>query len=66
MIIRAPQVRRTGTRRTRYRGLAKTSLAQVLTAAALNLYRLDAWWTGTPLGTTRVSHYEQLVLTLAA
>ncbi|MFI1338643.1 IS1182 family transposase, partial [Streptomyces sp. NPDC020845] len=42
-------VRRTGARRTRYRGLAKTSLAQVLTAAALNLYRLDAWWTGTPL-----------------
>ncbi|SCG09890.1 Transposase DDE domain-containing protein [Streptomyces sp. MnatMP-M27] len=40
-------VRRTGARRTRYRGLAKTSLAQVLTAAALNLYRLDAWWTGT-------------------
>jgi hypothetical protein len=43
-----------------------TSLAQILTAAALNLYRLDAWWTGTPLGTTRVSHYEQLVLGLAA
>ncbi|MGW3571649.1 transposase [Streptomyces sp. NPDC000941] len=41
-------VRRTGARRTRYRGHAKTSLAQVLTAAALNLYRLDAWWTGTP------------------
>ncbi|ADI11697.1 transposase IS4 family protein [Streptomyces bingchenggensis BCW-1] len=59
-------VRRTGTRRTRYRGLAKTSLAQVLTAAALNLYRLDAWWTGTPLGTTRISHYEQLALSLAA
>ncbi|WJE00766.1 IS1182 family transposase [Streptomyces antimycoticus] len=59
-------VRRSGTRRTRYRGLAKTSLAQVLTAAALNLYRLDAWWTGPPLGTTRVSHYEQLVLSLAA
>ncbi|WP_307841702.1 transposase [Streptomyces endocoffeicus] len=59
-------VRRTSTRRTRYRSLAKTSLAQVLTAAALNLYRLDAWWTGTPLGTTRVSHYEQLVLSHAA
>lgn len=41
-------LRRTGTRRTRYRGLAKTALAQVLTAAALNLYRLDAWWSGTP------------------
>lgn len=43
-------VRRTSTRRTRYRSLAKTLLAQVLTAAALNLYRLDAWWTGTPPG----------------
>lgn len=30
-----------------------------------NLYRLDAWWTDTPLGTTRVSHCEQLALTLA-
>lgn len=52
----------TGARRTRYRSLPKTALAHILTAAALNLYRLDAWWTGT----TRVSHYEQLALTIAA
>ncbi|WP_159452409.1 hypothetical protein [Streptomyces malaysiensis] len=37
-----------GKHSTLYRGLAKTALAQVLTAAALSLYRLDAWWTGTP------------------
>jgi hypothetical protein len=46
--------------------LAPTALAHVLTAAALNLYLLDAWWTGTPLSTTHVSHYEQLALTLPA
>jgi hypothetical protein len=45
---------------------AKTTLAHVFTAAALNLYRLDAWWTQTPLGTTRISHYEQLGLALTA
>ncbi len=59
-------VQRTGARRTRYRGLAKTSLAHVFTTAALNLYRLDAWWTSTPLSKTRISHYEQLGLALAA
>jgi hypothetical protein len=59
-------VRTTAARRTRYRGLAKSSLAHVFTAAALNLYRLDAWWTGTPLGRTRVSHYEQLAFALIA
>ena len=57
---------RTGIRRTRYRGLAKTALAHVFTAAALNLYRLDAWWTAIPLSPTRISHYEQLGLALAA
>ena len=57
---------RTGVRRARYRGLAKTRLKHVLTAAALDLLRLDTWWTGTPLATTRTSHYEQLALALAA
>ncbi|MFJ9616158.1 transposase [Streptomyces noursei] len=59
-------VHRTSARRTRYRSLPKTTLAHSLTGAALNLYCLDAWWTGTPLGTTHVSHYEQPALTLAA
>ena len=33
---------------------------------AINLIRLDAWWTGTPLGPTRTSHYARLELDLAA
>jgi transposase len=44
--------------RTRYRGLPKTHLQHVLTALALNLVRVDAWLTGTPLGgswTSRLS-----------
>jgi Transposase DDE domain len=49
-------------RRTRYRGLAKTHLGHVLTAAAVNLIRLDAWWTGTPLAQTRTSRLAALEL----
>ncbi|WP_442942662.1 hypothetical protein [Nonomuraea sp. LP-02] len=41
--VRAGQIRT-----TRYRGLSKTRAAHVLTASALKLIRLDAWWTGTP------------------
>ncbi|MFI1585071.1 transposase [Embleya sp. NPDC020630] len=51
-----------GTRKTRYIGLAKTHLAHVLTAAAVNLIRLDAWWIGTPLASTRTSHLPALEL----
>ncbi|WP_370340176.1 IS1182 family transposase [Catenulispora sp. MAP5-51] len=53
-------------RRTRYRGLPKVTLEHVLLATAINLIRLDAWWTGTPLGPTRTSHYTRLELDLAA
>ncbi len=38
----------TGLRRSGYLGLAKTHLAHVITATAINLIRLDAWWTATP------------------
>jgi hypothetical protein len=55
-------VRRCATRHARYRGLAKTGLEHTLIAGALNLCRLDAWQTGTLLGSTRISHHE---LTLA-
>ncbi|MCX5215474.1 transposase [Kitasatospora sp. NBC_00240] len=55
-------VRTTGIRRTRYTGLAKTHLGNVLAATAINLVRLDAWLTGTPLGTTRTSHLAALHL----
>ena len=57
---------RTGARRTRYRGPPKARLHTTLAAAALNLIRLDAWPTGTPLANTQTSHFSQLPLTLAA
>ncbi|MFG2520165.1 IS1182 family transposase [Streptomyces sp. NPDC048527] len=55
-------VRRTHLRRTRYQGQHKTHLANVLSATALNLTRIDAWLNNTPLGTTRVSHLARLTL----
>jgi hypothetical protein len=55
-------VRRTRLRRTPYRGQAKTHLANVLSATAINLIRVDAWLNGTPLDATRVSHLARLDL----
>ncbi|MGW3870629.1 transposase [Streptomyces sp. NPDC005055] len=52
-------LRRCGLRRTRYRGLEKTRTQHVLTAAALDLVRADAWLTGTPLATTRTRIRQQ-------
>jgi transposase len=40
-------------RQARYLGLAKTHLQHVLTAAALNVHRLGAWWAARPLAPTR-------------
>ncbi|WNZ14729.1 IS1182 family transposase [Streptomyces sp. 11x1] len=51
-----------GVRRTRYVGLAKTRLAHILTATAINLIRLDAWWNETPLARTRISQLAALDL----
>jgi hypothetical protein len=50
----------TGTRRTRYRGLAKTHLEHVYSAVALNLIRLDAHWNDQPLDRHRSSHLARL------
>jgi len=55
-------VRATRMRRTPYHDRDKTHLASVLNATALNLIRTDAWLSGTPLGTTRVSHLARLDL----
>ena len=55
-----------GARRARYRGLPKTRLDHVYMACALNLLRLDAYWTGTPLDRQRTSHLARLELSLAA
>lgn len=56
----------TGIRRARYRGLPKTRLEHTIAATAINLIRLDAWWTGTPLDRTRTTHLQRIDLTLAA
>jgi hypothetical protein len=56
----------TGIRRARYLGLPKTTLEHNIAAVAINLIRLDAWWTGTPLDRTRTSHLQRLQLRLAA
>ena len=52
----------TGIRRARYPGLAKTRLEHNVAAAAINLIRLDAWWTGRPLDRTRITHLQRLDL----
>lgn len=53
-------VQRCGLRRSRYRGLAKTSLQHQLTGAAINLARIDAHLTGAPRARTRTSHFAAL------
>jgi len=45
-----------GARRARDRSLPKTRLDHVCMACALNLLRLHAYWTGTPLDRKRKSH----------
>src|SRR6266700_3147615 len=55
-----------GARRARYRGLPKTRLDHIYMACALNLLRLEAYWTGTPLDRRRTSHLARLELGLAA
>jgi transposase len=50
----------TGSRRARYRGLAKTRLEHVYAAVALNLWRLDAYWNDTPIDRARTSHLARL------
>jgi transposase len=53
-------VQRCGLRRSRYQGLAKTSLQHQLTGAAINLARIDAHLTNTPRASTRTSHFGTL------
>ena len=53
-------VRAFGARRTRYRGLPKTHLQQVITAVAINVRRLVAWFDEIPKATTRTSHFAAL------
>jgi hypothetical protein len=53
-------------RRARYRGLCKTRLDHVYLACALNLLRLETYWTGTPLDRQRTSHLARFELSLVA
>jgi transposase len=53
-------VRAFGLRQTRYRGLAKTHLQHVATAAAINVDRLVAWLDERPRATTRTSRFAAL------
>jgi transposase len=55
-----------GSRRARYRGLAKTHLEHAFSAVALNLIRLNAWWNDRPLDQRRTSHLSRLELALAS
>ena len=41
-------------------GIAKTHLQHVATATAINLYRLDDWWTETPRARTHQSAFAAL------
>lgn len=56
----------TGIRTARYRGLPKTRLEHTLAATAINIIRLDSYWTGHPLDRTRTTHLARLDFTLAA
>ncbi|HET6518887.1 MAG TPA: IS1182 family transposase [Geminicoccaceae bacterium] len=53
-------VRAFGLRRSRYRGLARTHLQHVATAAAINLGRLAAWFRACPRAATRTSRFAAL------
>lgn len=50
-------IQRCGLRRSRYRGLAKTSIQHHLTGAAINLARIDAHLTDTPRAHTTSQHF---------
>jgi hypothetical protein len=53
-------VRAFGLRRSRYRGLARTHLQHVATAAAINVERLAAWFRAIPRAATRTSRFAAL------
>ena len=55
-------IRRFDLRRSRYLGLARTHLQQLLTATAMNVVRVIAWLRGEPLGERRrkPGHFAQL------
>jgi transposase len=55
-------VRAFDARRTRYRGLPKTHLQHVMTAVAINVRRIIAWFDKIPKASTRTSHFAALAV----
>ncbi|MGW2207090.1 hypothetical protein [Streptomyces sp. NPDC001774] len=53
-------------RRARYRGLPEVRLQHAFSATALNVIRLDAYRTDSPLRRTRTSRLERLAYQLTA
>ena len=53
-------IRGFGLRRSRYVGTAKTHLQHVITAVAMNVVRLLAWFAGVPKAQTRLSPFARL------
>jgi transposase len=53
-------LRRCGLRQCRYIGWAKTRLQHILTAIAINLLRIENWWSGLSPAKTRISRFAQL------
>jgi transposase len=53
-------LRRCGLRYCRYIGAAKARLQHVISAAAINLMRINDWWTSTPRARTRQSRFAAL------
>ena len=51
-----------GARRSRYRGLAKTHLQHLATAAAINVLRVIAWLNDVPRSATPQSHFSLLAV----
>jgi len=52
-------------RRSRYIGLARTHLQNVLTATAMNFVRVSLWLSDTPRATTRQSAFQRLIAAAA-
>ena len=58
-------VRAFGLRASRYTSQAKTHLQHLLSAVAINLVRLAAWWRGEPRRTTRQSEFARFVAAMS-
>jgi hypothetical protein len=56
----------TGIRRARYRGLPKVRLQHAFSATAVNVVRLDAYWSAHPLDRHRTSRLTRLSYQLAS